>query len=234
MEGIIDLHHDIMFFLILTVFFVLWMLCRIIFLFGVKKNPIPSNITHNTELELAWTTVPSLLLLFLAVPSFSLLYAIDELIAPDLTIKVVGNQWFWNYEYSDLIKDINFDSYMILEEDLIIGSIRLLEVDNRLVLPVELSIRILITSNDVLHSFSIPSLGVKMDACPGRLNQISLWINRPGVYYGQCSEICGLNHGFMPIVVEAVKLNSFLAYIRDAGDVGLKWYDTTCIDLLDN
>lgn len=189
-EGIIELHHDIMFFLVITVIFVLWMLIRIIWLFDKDKNPIPSNVTHNVNLEIIWTTIPSLILLLIAIPSFSLLYAIDELITPEVTIKVIGNQWFWSYEYTDLTKEINFDSYMILEEDLSLGSIRLLEVDNRLILPIETSIRILITSTDVLHSFAIPSLAVKMDACPGRLNQVSVWINRPGVYYGQCSEIC--------------------------------------------
>ena len=161
----------------------------------------------------------------LAIPSFSLLYAVDELVSPEITIKVIANQWFWSYEYADLNKEINFDSYMILEEDLALGSIRLLEVDNRLLLPIETSIRILITSTDVLHSFAVPSLGTKMDACPGRLNQVSLWINRPGIYYGQCSEICGLNHGFMPIVIEGVTLKDFVKFIQLKSELDLKLYE---------
>lgn len=215
MEGVIELHHDIMFFLIAIVFFVLWMLCRIILFFDQRNNGTPSNITHNIKLEIIWTTIPSLILLLLAIPSFSLLYAVDELINPEVTIKIIGNQWFWSYEHADINTEINFDSYMLLEEDLLKGAFRLLEVDNRLYLPIQTSIRVLISSTDVLHSFAIPSLACKMDACPGRLNQISLWINRTGVFYGQCSEICGINHGFMPIVVEGIMLKDFVQNISE-------------------
>jgi heme/copper-type cytochrome/quinol oxidase subunit 2 len=140
----------------------------------------------------------------------------DEVLDPMLTLKAIGHQWFWSYEYSDytllnLSSDTSFiyDSYMILEEDLNIGEFRLLEVDHRVVLPTHTHIRVLVTSTDVLHSWAIPSLGLKIDACPGRLNQISTFINRPGVYYGQCSEICGINHGFMPIVLEAVNFKDY-------------------------
>ena len=225
MEGVVELHHDIMFFLIAIVIFVLWMLCRIIWFFDQRHNSIPSNITHNIKLEIIWTTIPSLILLLLAVPSFSLLYAVDELMKPEVTIKIIGNQWFWSYEHADLNTEINFDSYMLLEEDLILGAFRLLEVDNRLYLPIQTSIRVLISSTDVLHSFAIPSLACKMDACPGRLNQISLWINRTGVFYGQCSEICGINHGFMPIVVEGIMLKDFVQKINEKSQSNLKWYD---------
>jgi cytochrome c oxidase subunit 1 len=225
MEGIVELHHDIMYFLILVVIFVLWMLCRIILLFDNKINPIPSKVTHNVQLEIIWTTIPSLVLLLLAIPSFSLLYAIDEIINPEITIKVIGNQWFWTYEYADFDKDTKYDSYMILEEDLMLGGMRLLEVDQRLILPLKTSIRILLTSSDVLHSFAIPSLGLKIDACPGRLNQVALFINRSGVFYGQCSEICGINHGFMPIVVESVSLQEFIGFTTNKSKDDYKHYD---------
>ena len=232
MEGIIELHHDIMYFLIVIVIFVSWMLIRIIQLFNQNVHTIPENITHNIELEIIWTTIPSIILLMLAIPSFSLLYAIDELVSPEITVKVIGNQWFWSYEFSEINKEINIDSYMILEEDLAFGSLRLLEVDKRLVLPIETSIRILISSTDVLHSFAVPSLGIKMDACPGRLNQISLWINRKGIYFGQCSEICGVNHAFMPIVIEGITLKDFINYINNENDS--KFYDQQFIDIFSN
>jgi cytochrome c oxidase subunit II len=215
MDGIISLHHEIMYFLIVIVIFVSWMLLRIIQLFNNPINKIPFSITHNVDLEIVWTTIPSFVLLLIAIPSFSLLYAIDELTSPEVTIKVVGNQWFWTYEYTEFNAEILLDSYLVLDEDLALGSLRLLEVDNRLVLPVETPLRLLITSTDVLHSWAIPSLGVKMDACPGRLNQISVWVDRTGIYYGQCSEICGLNHAYMPIVIEAISMKDFIKYISN-------------------
>jgi len=229
MEGVIELHHDIMYFLIVIIIFVSWMLIRIIQLFNQDLHAVPANITHNIELEIIWTTIPSIILLMLAIPSFSLLYAIDELASPEITVKVIGNQWFWSYEFSEINKEINIDSYMILEEDLAFGSLRLLEVDKRLALPIETSIRILISSTDVLHSFAVPSLGIKMDACPGRLNQISLWINRKGIYFGQCSEICGVNHAFMPIVIEGITLKDFINYINNENDS--KFYDQQFINI---
>ena len=149
--------------------------------------------------------------MFIAIPSFSLLYAVEDFTVIESTIKVIGNQWYWSYEipsYNNYEKI--FDSVMVPEVDLQEGYLRLLEVDNRLFLPIEKQLRLLITSTDVLHSWAVPSLGVKMDAVPGRLNQVSLWINRTGVYYGQCSEICGINHSFMPVVIEATELEHFL------------------------
>ena len=177
----------------------------------------PKRFTHSSLLEIIWTIIPAIILLFMAIPSFSLLYSLDESINPDLTLKVIGHQWYWSYEYSDYNaadgESINFDSYMIPEEDLEPGNLRLLEVDNRIVLPVETHVRVVITSADVLHCWAIPSFGIKMDACPGRLNQTSMFIKREGVYYGQCSEICGVNHGFMPICIEAVSLEDYVAWI---------------------
>ena len=155
--------------------------------------------------------------MFVAVPSFALLYSVDEIIDPAVTIKAVGHQWYWSYEYSDYCADgsepIAFDAYMLPEEDLEPGNLRLLEVDNRVVLPVDTHVRLIITAADVLHCWAMPSFGVKMDACPGRLNQTSIFIKREGTYYGQCSEICGVNHGFMPIVVDAVSLEDYIRWI---------------------
>jgi len=221
MQGIIELHHDLFFFLIIVLSFVFWLLFKIIFTFNSISNKIiTKTINYGTIIEIVWTIVPALVLLLVAIPSFTLLYSMDEVLDPMLTLKVIGHQWFWSYEYSDytalnLTSDTSFvyDSYMILEEDLNIGEFRLLEVDNRVVLPTYTHIRVLVTSTDVLHSWAIPSLGLKIDACPGRLNQISTFINRPGVYYGQCSEICGINHGFMPIALEVVNFKDYASWI---------------------
>nr|YP_009445900.1 cytochrome c oxidase subunit 2 [Betaphycus gelatinus]ATX68841.1 cytochrome c oxidase subunit 2 [Betaphycus gelatinus] len=219
MEGIINLHHDLMFFICVISIFVSWMLGRTLWHFERKQNPMPSSLTHGTLIEMIWTITPAIILLVIAVPSFSLLYAMDEIISPAITIKTLGHQWYWSYEYSDYMNEdgeaINFDSYMIPEEDLEKGQLRLLEVDNRMVIPVNTHIRIIVTGADVLHSWAVPSLGVKCDAIPGRLNQASLFIKREGVYYGQCSEICGINHGFMPIVVEAVSLPKYVNWISN-------------------
>jgi cytochrome c oxidase subunit 2 len=160
--------------------------------------------------------------MFVAVPSFALLYSIDEILDPAVTLKVVGHQWYWSYEYSDYSSEdgeaINFDSYMLPEDELestanAKGALRLLEVDNRVVLPVNTHIRIIVTAADVLHCWGIPSLAMKVDACPGRLNQTSMFIKREGTFYGQCSEICGVNHGFMPIVVQGVSLDDYVTWI---------------------
>lgn len=221
MQGIIELHHDLFFFLIIVLSFVFWLLFKILFVFNsVSNKVITKTINYGTIIEIVWTVVPAIILLLVAIPSFTLLYSMDEILDPMLTLKVIGHQWFWSYEYSDYTtlssnSDTSFvyDSYMILEEDLNIGEFRLLEVDNRVVLPTHTHIRVLVTSTDVLHSWAVPSLGIKIDACPGRLNQISTFINRPGVYYGQCSEICGINHGFMPIALEAVNFKDYASWI---------------------
>jgi cytochrome c oxidase subunit 2 len=156
------------------------------------------------------------------MPSFTLLYSMDDWEQPDLTLKIIGNQWFWTYEYSDYIftfwnkykGSFEYDSYMLLEKELYWGELRLLEVDNRICIPLYTNIRLLITSSDVLHCWTIPSLGVKLDACPGRLNQTFFFTNRRGVFYGQCSEICGINHGFMPIVLESVNIRKYLRFLK--------------------
>nr|YP_007890686.1 cytochrome c oxidase subunit II [Jakoba libera]AGH24180.1 cytochrome c oxidase subunit 2 [Jakoba libera] len=216
MEGIVDLHHDLMFFLVVIVVFVTWLLARVVIQFRSSVNPVPSTTNHGTTIEIIWTIIPAVILLFIAIPTFALLYSMDEGIDPAITIKAVGHQWYWSYEYSDYTSDtesLAFESYMVPEEDLQQGQLRLLEVDNRVVVPVDTHVRVLVTSQDVLHSWAIPSLGIKMDACPGRLNQVSMFIKREGVYYGQCSEICGVNHAFMPIVIEAVPLDDYVTWV---------------------
>jgi cytochrome c oxidase subunit 2 len=222
MEGVINLHHDLMFFIVLVSIFVTWMLVRTLWYFEQTQNIIPSTLTHGTLIEIIWTVTPALILLIIAIPSFSLLYAMDEIISPAITIKTLGHQWYWSYEYSDYIDDkddiVAFESYMVPEEDLEIGQLRLLEVDNRVIVPTKTHIRVIVSAADVLHSWAIPSLGIKCDAIPGRLNQTSIFIKREGLYYGQCSEICGINHGFMPIVVEAVSLPNYVAWIYNKLD----------------
>ena len=221
MEGIINLHHDLMFFIVFIFFFVAVVLGRTLTIFSYQKdreNDASRLVVHGTAIEIIWTVVPSLILVVVALPSFALLYSIDEIIDPALTIKVIGYQWYWGYEYNDFeteLGTVKFDSYMVPEDELLVGTLRLLEVDNRVVLPLNTHIRVLVTAADVLHSWAIPSLGVKLDACPGRLNQTSLFIHRKGVFFGQCSEICGSGHGNMPIAVEAVEANKFLLWLND-------------------
>nr|ADO86986.1 cytochrome oxidase subunit 2 [Microxenops milleri] len=169
---------------------------------------LSSNTVDAQEVELIWTILPAIVLIMLALPSLQILYMMDEIDEPDLTLKAIGHQWYWSYEYTDF-KDLSFDSYMLPTAELPLGNFRLLEVDHRIVVPMESPIRVIVTADDVLHSWAIPSLGVKTDAIPGRLNQTSFITTRPGIFYGQCSEICGANHSFMPIVLESTPLNHF-------------------------
>nr|YP_009503279.1 cytochrome c oxidase subunit II [Bathytoma punicea]AXA45194.1 cytochrome c oxidase subunit II [Bathytoma punicea] len=175
------------------------------------------SLVEGQEIETIWTIVPAIILIFLALPSLRLLYLLDEISDCSLTVKSIGHQWYWSYEYSDF-SDIEFDSYMIPADELDSGGFRLLEVDHRVVLPTQTDIRILVTSADVIHSWTVPSLGVKVDAVPGRLNQLGFFIKHPGVFYGQCSEICGANHSFMPIVVEVIPLSNFMEWIINVSD----------------
>lgn len=170
-------------------------------------------LLHGQTIEIIWTILPAIILLFIALPSLKLLYLIDEIYEPSITLKTIGHQWYWNYEYSDF-KNIEFNSYIISSNDLTQESFRLLEVDNRVIIPINSQIRILISATDVIHSWTIPSLGVKVDATPGRLNQINFIINRPGLFYGQCSEICGANHRFIPIIIERIPTNYFIKWIH--------------------
>lgn len=164
-------------------------------------------------IEVVWTVIPAVTLIFIALPSLRLLYLLDEVNDPTITLKVIGHQWYWRYEYSDF-NQVEFDSYIIPLDDLELGGFRLLEVDNNIVLPILTQIRAIVTAADVLHSWAIPALGVKIDGTPGRLNQVSFYINRAGLFYGQCSEICGANHRFMPIVIESVSAKWFLNWIK--------------------
>lgn len=171
-------------------------------------------LLHGQTIEIIWTVLPAIVLIFIAIPSLRLLYLLDEINNPSITLKTVGHQWYWRYEYSDF-KDIEFDSYIIPTNELEINSFRLLDVDNRIVLPINNQIRILVSAADVLHSWTIPALGVKVDATPGRLNQTNFLINRPGLFFGQCSEICGANHSFMPIVIERIPTKNFIKWISN-------------------
>ena len=295
MEGIIDLHNYIFFYLILVFVIVSWMFCYILYTFyfvptffydSFTKNVLfyskgkrevffieillqkvlyfflgakmdralyLSNLKSKSELvmleslddygytrkivehagvELIWTILPSIILVLIAVPSFALLYAMDEVIDPKVTVKAIGYQWFWNYEYAETKDEVlfdaetdllgynvheyrnylNYDSVMYNEEDLPFGFHRLLDVDHQMILPTKVHIRLLITGGDVIHSWAVPSLGVKVDAIPGRMNQVGVFIKREGVFYGQCSELCGINHGFMPISVKAVSYDKFVKW----------------------
>ncbi len=205
---LIQFHDHAIVILIIIITFVAFILVSLIInTFTVK------TISERHLVETIWTIIPGLILLSLALPSLRLLYLIDEVIAPALTVKAIGNQWYWTYEYTDF-NNIGGDSYMLPTEDLTPEiPFRLLEVDNRLILPCKTNVRMLITASDVIHSWTIPRLGVKADAIPGRLNQLGLIINMPGVYYGQCSEICGANHSFMPIALEARNPDDFVEII---------------------
>lgn len=218
LEWMIDLYDLLCFELIIIITIIILLLLDIIF------NPIhhfknanssyksASTFSHSTNLEIFWTIVPAFLLVTIAYPSFSLLYALDDLTVPSLTIKIVGHQWYWSYDYNCIATNFSFDAYILNNSEYGAGQLRLLETDNRLLLPTKTHIRLLITSADVLHSWTIPSFGIKVDACPGRLNQASLFIKRAGLYFGQCSEICGINHGFMPIVVLAIDADHYYDY----------------------
>nr|AYN73188.1 cytochrome c oxidase subunit 2 [Marellia remipes] len=171
-----------------------------------------SNMLHGHLIETIWTTLPAITLIFIAMPSLRLLYLIDDSVNAMITIKTIGRQWYWSYEYSDFM-NIEFDTYMMNEEDLEIDGFRLLDVDNRTILPMNTEVRILTSASDVLHAWTVPALGVKIDATPGRLNQGMFTINRPGLFFGQCSEICGANHSFMPIVIESTSVNMFIKWL---------------------
>lgn len=206
MEEIIFFHDQVMFILIIIITTVLWLIVK-----ALGGKVYHRYLVDGTLLEIVWTIVPAVILVLIAFPSLKLLYLMDEVMAPALTIKAIGHQWYWSYEYSDYqTQTLEFDSYMVPTSDLNKGDFRLLEVDNRLVVPINTHVRVLVTGADVLHSFAVPALAVKMDAVPGRLNQTGFFVKRPGVFYGQCSEICGANHSFMPIVVEAVSLDKYI------------------------
>jgi len=208
--------HDLLLWIITLIsIFVLALLAYVCFRFRASANTTPSKRTHHTVLEIAWTAVPVLILVVIAIPSFKLLYFMDRTADPELTIKAIGHQWYWSYEYPDN-GDFVFDAYMVADEDLQPGQPRLLTTDNAIVLPVDTNIQILVTATDVLHSWAVPAFGVKMDGVPGRTNETWVRIEEPGMYYGQCSELCGDYHGFMPIMVRAVSKDEFEAWTQQA------------------
>ncbi len=214
-EVVHELHNLIFTVEVAIVIFVLAIMGFIVIRFNAKANPVPSKTSHNTLLEIVWTVVPIIILVIIAVPSLKALYFADSTENPEMTIKVTGNQWYWTYTYPDH-DEIEFDSIMIADEDLEEGQPRLLSVDNPLVLPVDTNIRIFLTTNDVIHNFAMPSLMLKLDTTPGRLNETWTKINDEGSYYGMCSELCGVNHGFMPVHIEAVSKEAFAAWLVKA------------------
>nr|YP_010554596.1 cytochrome c oxidase subunit II [Cheumatopsyche infascia]UYO79216.1 cytochrome c oxidase subunit II [Cheumatopsyche infascia] len=206
MENLLYFHDSTMMIIILISIFILYMISS-----NLYNKFYNFNLLEHQNIEFIWTMIPSIFLLMIAFPSLHLLYLMDEINKPNLSLKIIGHQWYWSYEYSDF-KNIKFDSYMSPFSSK--NSFRLLDVDNRIILPFNLQIRSLVSSSDTIHAWTIPAIGMKTDAMPGRLNQISFLINRPGLFYGQCSEICGANHSFMPICIESINLNYFFKWIK--------------------
>jgi cytochrome c oxidase subunit II len=214
----IEHFHDILLVIITVItVFVLGLLLYVMWRFHEKRNPTPSKTTHNTTIEVVWTVVPVLVLVYIAFKSFPLLYFTDVTPEPDMTIKAIGHQWFWSYEYPDN-GNFTFDAYMVPDADIdpSKGQIRLLSADNNVVVPVDTTIKVLITAEDVIHAFAMPAFGVKEDAVPGRLNESWFKATKEGVYYGQCSELCGNGHAYMPIVIQVLSKPDFENWVKDA------------------
>nr|YP_011002154.1 cytochrome c oxidase subunit II [Profenusa thomsoni]WPN89806.1 cytochrome c oxidase subunit II [Profenusa thomsoni] len=208
MEQLMFFHDHAMIIMILIMMSILYLMSSMLL-----NKFIFKNFMNNQSVEMIWTVTPMFMLIFIAIPSIHLLYLSDEMNSPLITMKAIGHQWYWSYEYTDF-KNLEFDSYMIQKDSMKMNSFRLLDVDNNVVLPLNTQLRVMVTSTDVIHSWTIPSLGKKIDAIPGRLNQINLLIKRPGLFFGQCSEICGTNHSFMPIVIESTPMIFFLKWIN--------------------
>jgi cytochrome c oxidase subunit 2 len=220
MEALEELHDNIFFYLAIILFGVGWILLSIIRTYSHEKSPISRKyVRHGTLIELIWTITPAIILILIAFPSFKLLYLMDEITDPAMVVIAEGHQWYWSYQYPDFLSSddetIEFDSYLVPESDLEEGNLRMLEVDNRVILPELTHVRFIVTAADVIHSFACPALGIKCDAYPGRLNQMSVLVNREGTFYGQCSEICGILHTSMPIVIESVSIEKFLAWLEE-------------------
>ena len=218
MEGLEELHNNIMYYLAIILFAVSWIMLSIIL--NYRKSKISNKyVNHGTLVELIWTVTPALILILIAFPSFKLLYLMDEVIDPSLVIYGEGHQWYWSYQYPDFVNEdeefIEYDSYIVPESDLEKGQLRMLEVDNRVIIPELTHTRFVVAGADVIHSYACPSLGIKCDAYPGRLNQSSVYLNRQGTYFGQCSEICGILHSSMPISIQSVNLSKFLYWLYD-------------------
>nr|UNO31873.1 cytochrome c oxidase subunit 2 [Histia rhodope] len=209
MEQIIFFHDHTLVILIMITILVGYLMVSLFF-----NQYINRFLLEGQMIELIWTILPAITLIFIALPSLRLLYLLDEINNPLITLKSIGHQWYWSYEYSDF-NNIQFDSYMVPSNELSLNNFRLLDVDNRIILPMNNQIRVMVTATDVIHSWTIPTLGVKVDANPGRLNQTNFFMNRPGIFYGQCSEICGANHSFMPIMIESVAIKNFINWINN-------------------
>jgi len=215
MRDIVNFHNNLLLPIIIAIsVFVLFLMIYACVRFRASKNPNPSTTTHNVTVEILWTLIPCLILIVMAVPSFKILYSQDTIPKADVTIKAVGYQWYWGYEYPD--ENIIFDSYMIETKDLKEGQPRLLAVDNEVIVPVNKVVKVLITANDVLHAWALPSFGVKRDAVPGRINETWFKADKEGTYYGQCSELCGIKHAFMPITVKVVSNEEYQKWLSEA------------------
>ena len=215
MDNIIWFHDFLLYIITGIAGFVLVLLVVVMVRFNARTNPIPSRTTHNTLIEIAWTLIPIVILMFIAVPSFKLLFLQLNVPPADLTVKATGKQWYWSYRYPDN-GQFEFDSLMLKEGERKEGQPRLLAVDNEMVVPVNKTVRVITTGSDVIHSFAVPSFGIKIDAVPGRINETWFTATREGVYYGQCSELCGKDHAFMPIAVRAVSEQAFSAWVEEA------------------
>jgi heme/copper-type cytochrome/quinol oxidase subunit 2 len=216
-EALVELHNFIMFYLTAILLAVTWIMSSILINF-TNSTFSHKYLNHGTLIELIWTITPALILILIAFPSFKLLYIMDDVTDPNMTIKVEGHQWYWSYEYADFLSEdnefISFDSYIVNESELEAGKLRMLEVDNRVILPELTHTRFNVSATDVIHSLACPALGIKCDAYPFKTNQISVYSNREGTYFGQCSEICGILHSSMPIVIQSVSLEKFLIWLR--------------------
>ena len=215
MRDIVNFHNNLLLPIIIAIsVFVLFLMLYACVRFRASANPNPSKRTHNVTVEILWTLIPCLILIVMAVPSFKILYKQDTIPKADLTIKAVGYQWYWGYEYPD--ENIIFESYMIEEKDLRADQPRLLTVDHEVVVPVNKVVKVLITANDVLHAWALPAFGVKRDAVPGRINETWFKAEKEGTYYGQCSELCGIKHAFMPITVKVVSEDDYQEWLSEA------------------
>jgi cytochrome c oxidase subunit II len=215
MRDIVNFHNNLLLPIIIAIsVFVLFLMIYACVRFRAARNPNPSKTTHNVAVEVLWTLIPCLILIVMAVPSFKILYKQDTIPKAEVTIKAIGYQWYWGYEYPD--ENIIFESYMIKEEDLKENQPRLLAVDNEVVVPVNKVVKVLITANDVLHAWALPSFGVKRDAVPGRINETWFKAEKVGTYYGQCSELCGIQHAFMPITVRVVSEEDYIEWLSSA------------------
>nr|YP_010414482.1 cytochrome c oxidase subunit II [Nepsalus decorosus]URT60635.1 cytochrome c oxidase subunit 2 [Nepsalus decorosus] len=208
MEQLIFFHDHTLLILMMITILVAYLLSTLFF-----NKFINRFLLEGQTIEIIWTILPAITLIFIALPSLRLLYLLDEVDNPSITLKAIGHQWYWSYEYSDFL-NVEFDSYMTPTNELSMNGFRLLDVDNRTTLPTNTQVRMLITAADVLHSWTVPAMGIKIDATPGRLNQTNFFMNRPGLFFGQCSEICGANHSFMPIVIESTPMKMFINWVK--------------------